>query len=173
MLYVFQAFSSRKEGQYLYPFVFRIIRDRSMKPIMDFRMLSVKPKFSVGCQVFSTWSVNWVHISGISSCPLFLLVVVQLAVAVVSEDRVGQEELLVSIPEQRARINNCCWAIFRESIIWALGLQRDTFCPCIFCIQEHKADIEEELLGGQAQLRLPGSPRLPRPAMIRKVSIWS
>jgi len=33
-----------------------------------------------------------------SSWPLFLLVIVQLAVAVVAEDRVGQEELLVSVP---------------------------------------------------------------------------
>jgi len=33
-----------------------------------------------------------------SSWPLFLLVVVQLAVTVVAEDRVGQEELLVAVP---------------------------------------------------------------------------
>ena len=35
-----------------------------------------------------------------SSWPLFLLVIIQLAVAVVAEDRVGQEELLVSVPGQ-------------------------------------------------------------------------
>jgi len=33
-----------------------------------------------------------------SSWPLFLLAIIQLAVAVVAEDRVGQEELLVSVP---------------------------------------------------------------------------
>ena len=33
-----------------------------------------------------------------SSWPLFLLIIVQLTVAVVAEDRVGQEELLVSVP---------------------------------------------------------------------------
>ena len=41
--------------------------------------------------------------TSLSSWPLFLLVVVQLAVAVVTEDRVGQEEFLVSIPAQGFR----------------------------------------------------------------------
>ena len=93
-----------------------------MKPMMDFRMLSVKPKFSVGCQVFSTWSVNWVHISGISSCPLFLLVVVQLAVAVVSEDRVGQEELLVSIPEQGQEVITAAERSFGNRLLAFRGI---------------------------------------------------
>ena len=36
-----------------------------------------------------------------SSWPLFLLVIIQLAVAVVAEDRVSQEELLVSVPDEK------------------------------------------------------------------------
>merc|ERR1711994_891866 len=102
---------------------------------MDFGMLSLKPKLRRLLSIFNLVCKSDSHIRNL---------------------------LLSPLPSSR-RPAGCSRRIGRQSRSRGTP-DFCTFCPCIFCIQEHKADIEEELLGGQALLRLLGLPRLPRPA---------